>query len=158
MTLRTGVVTRIVHAVAATLAFAACSPSMRPDTREPAAVAVDEAAVELSGAGAAYAAGMAAADSVSACATMAQQYAERAKPLVDRLTDVAGQMDATLAAMGREGHGDVGCSVGALAQELARHLAVACAVPDMPANTTEPTTFTWPSPPRIQPTSASAKL
>jgi len=32
------------------------------------------------------------------------------------------------------------------------------AVPDMPANTTEPMMFTCPSPPRIQPTSATAKL
>ena len=36
--------------------------------------------------------------------------------------------------------------------------ASATAVPDMPANTTLPTTLTWPSPPFSQPTSASAKL
>jgi len=36
--------------------------------------------------------------------------------------------------------------------------ASAMAVPDMPANTTEPTTFTWPRPPRSQPTIASAQL
>ena len=34
----------------------------------------------------------------------------------------------------------------------------AIAVPDMPAKITEPTTFTWPRPPRIQPTRARAKL
>jgi hypothetical protein len=31
-------------------------------------------------------------------------------------------------------------------------------VPDMPAKITLPTTFTWPSPPFSQPTSAVAKL
>ena len=36
--------------------------------------------------------------------------------------------------------------------------ASAIAVPDIPAKITEPTTFTWPRPPRIQPTSANAKL
>ena len=36
--------------------------------------------------------------------------------------------------------------------------ASAIAVPDMPANTTDPTTFTCPSPPFIQPTRPSAKL
>jgi hypothetical protein len=35
--------------------------------------------------------------------------------------------------------------------------ASATAVPDMPAKITEPTTLTWPSPPRSQPTAAVAK-
>jgi hypothetical protein len=50
------------------------------------------------------------------------------------------------------------CSVIALISIVPRPAASAIAVPDMPANTTEPTTFTWPRPPRIHPTSASAQL
>ena len=36
--------------------------------------------------------------------------------------------------------------------------ASATAAPDMPAKITDAPTFTWPSPPRIHPTRASAKL
>jgi hypothetical protein len=45
----------------------------------------------------------------------------------------------------------------ALISIVPRPPASATAVPDMPAKITEPATLTWPSPPRIQPTSATAK-
>ena len=46
----------------------------------------------------------------------------------------------------------------ALISIVPRPAASAIAVPDMPAKITEPTMLTCPSPPFIQPTSASAKL
>ena len=49
------------------------------------------------------------------------------------------------------------CSTIALISIAPRPAASAMAVPLMPEKITEPMMFTWPRPPRIQPTSATAK-
>ena len=59
------------------------------------------------------------------------------------------------------GHVNIGASVifaGMLGQPSPMPAASAIAVPDMPEKITEPTMFTCARPPRIQPTSDSAKL
>ena len=66
------------------------------------------------------------------------------------IADAAGLGTIEIKAMRDHGY-DLGFSVGVTA-------ASAIAVPDMPEKITEPMMLTWPRPPRIQPTSATANL
>jgi FtsP/CotA-like multicopper oxidase with cupredoxin domain len=129
---------RIATTIAATILFTACGGlSMRSGGTNPAATAIDQAAISIASAASSYQAGTAALGTVSECTSAAQHYADQVKPFVDQITQGAGQMDSTLGAMGRGAQGDVQCSAGAMAQELARHMAVACGLPDMAANRSE---------------------
>ena len=101
------------------------------------ATALDQAAQGAATTVAVYEAGAAALVTVPDCTAATQQYADRMKPLVAQMDQMGGQMDSTLGSMGWSVHGDVQCSVGSMAMELARHMAAACGLPDMAANRAE---------------------
>ena len=126
---------RFMFAAAASVLIAACgSQGESPDFT---ASALETAAVGLSHSGSAYEAEVTFADSIPSCVAAAQSYAGEAQAFIDKMTVLAGQMDSKLSSMERATHGDVTCTANAMRQELTRHLATACGLPDMPGNRVE---------------------
>ena len=69
---------------------------------------------------------MAASMSTTACPGVHDQYDRRVRPIVVRMVDMAGSMDAFMGMHHGDGHEDMGCVAMALLDELDRHQRVAC--------------------------------
>jgi hypothetical protein len=99
----------------------------------------DATAQAISSAAANYRSSAATMADASACAAAESAYDAQVRPLVNRMHDLAGGMDAQMTSMmGQAGSADMSCAGDAMTTELDRHHAVACASPaDMLPNEAE---------------------
>ncbi len=124
--------------LAAVLLLGACSGtgnSMGVNASDVAAL--DQAAARVSSSAASYQTSTANMATPADCGAAVQQYSTQVQPSVDRIAQMSGRMDAAMSSMGQMMGADMECGSGVMQQELAHHLGVACASPDMAANRAE---------------------
>ena len=130
---------RFLAASSLVAALGACGSSHMNTNGSADAQALDSTAQSISNAANAYRTSSASMPDVAACAASENAYQTQVRPLVQRMHALAGAMDDRMSSMmGQTGSADMTCATDAMAAELDRHHAVACASPsDMLPNQAE---------------------
>lgn len=101
------------------------------------ASAYDRAALQVSNSVAGYQTATTNMASPADCTGALQQYAGQVSPVLDRMNDMAGEMDDMMTAGAHATDADVHCGMQVMVQEFQHHVGVACSSSDMAANQAE---------------------
>jgi len=113
--------------VAACLVAAAAACGSEGGTEATQVAAFRAAADGIDAAATAYGRAAATIPDPDACLSMHAGYDADVRPMIERMRELSGWMDDHMASMGHAGHADLACGADAMAAELDRHAAAACA-------------------------------